>query len=598
MRYRQENDICIVSLILHRINRRINNTRKTQMKNALAIAIAAAALAGCTATTKAPEAVSGTALFDNFVYAGHDSIYGTLATDSTTWLNPLLPGWYSDPSVCSNGRGDYFLVTSTFCYYPGVPIFHSRDMVNWRQIGHVLNRPSQLDNFPGQHISGGIFAPAISYNPANKTYYMITTNVGAGNFFVKTTDPMSGQWSDPVYLPEVQGIDPSFFFDEDGKAYIVNNDDAPDGKPQYDGHRTIRVVEFDTATDKCTGERRIVVDKGWCPQDKPIWCEGPHIYKVNGQYYLMTAEGGTGDNHSEVIYRGPSPMGPFTPYEKNPILTQRNLAADRENPVTCAGHADLIRTDEGDWLAVFLACRPTRGGFENLGRETFMLPVEWTEDGWPVINPDMQPVALTGTRGKAIDESTRTFGNFTVADDFDSTALDQRWMTLRAPASELYSLSRVPGHLALQCSDITALQKDTPAFVARRIQHHDFDATTAMTFVPDTAGRAAGVLVFKDETHQYFLGRGLDEAGNDVIFVDKTSPEGVTTLAETAAPASDTVVLRVSGDGPTFAFAYSADGGNTFSTVAEGVDARHTSTAGAGGFTGTTAGPYATNKRK
>ncbi|MDE6498017.1 MAG: glycoside hydrolase family 43 protein [Muribaculaceae bacterium] len=568
------------------------------MKNALAIATLAAAMCACNASTKAPEAIPGTALFDTFAYDGHDSIYTTLETDNTTWTNPLLPGWYSDPSLCTNGKGDYFLVTSTFCYYPGVPIFHSRDMVNWRQIGHVLNRPSQLENFQGQHISGGIFAPDIAYNPANQTYYMITTNVGAGNFFVKTTDPFSGEWSDPIHLPEVQGIDPAFFFDEDGKAYIVNNDDAPDYKPEYPGHRTVRVVEFDTATDKCVGERRIVVNKGWRPQDKPIWCEGPHIYKINGEYYLMTAEGGTGDWHSEVIYRGPSPFGPFTPYEKNPILTQRNLPADRENPITCAGHADFLPTTEGDWMAVFLACRPNEQGFENLGRETFMLPVEWTEDGWPVINPDMQPVALTGSRGVKIDESTRTFGNFAVKDDFDSTALAQEWMTLRAPATELYSLETVPGHLALQCSDVTTREKATPAFVARRIQHHDFDATTTMTFVPDTADRAAGVLLFKNEDHQYFLGRGLDENGADVIFLDKVTPEGTETLAEVAAPAAQTVDLKVSGNGPAFAFAFSADGGKSFTTVADGVDARHTSTAAAGGFTGTTVGPYATNKRK
>lgn len=121
-----------------------------------------------------------------------------------------MPGWYSDPSVCTNGEGDYFLVTSTFTYFPGVPIFHSKDLVNWKQIGHVLNRASQLVNMEGQKVSGGIFAPAISYNPYNKTYYMVTTNVGAGNFFVKTQDPF-GEWSEPVMLPEVGGIDPSFF---------------------------------------------------------------------------------------------------------------------------------------------------------------------------------------------------------------------------------------------------------------------------------------------------------------------------------------------------------------------------------------------------
>ena len=564
------------------------------MKSPIAIALAALIAGGCTATQKSQEPQPGVALFDTFRYEGNDSIYAICPlADSASYHNPILPGWYSDPSVCTNGEGDYFLVTSTFCYYPGVPIFHSTDMVNWRQIGHVLNRESQLDNFPGQHISGGIFAPAISYNPANKTYYMITTNVGAGNFFVKTTDPFGGQWSDPVYLPEVQGIDPAFFFDEDGKAYIVNNDDAPDGKPEYSGHRTVRVVEFDTATDKCVGERRIVVNKGWRPQDKPIWCEGPHIYRINGEYYLMTAEGGTGDWHSEVIYRGKSPFGPFTPYEKNPILTQRNLDRNRPNPVTCAGHADLIQTTEGDWMAVFLACRPNGQGFENLGRETFLLPVEWTEDGWPVINPDMQPVAMNPRREGAVRGDDATFGNFAVTDYFDSTALDQRWMTLRSAADSLYSLSSTPGYLALKCTDETACGKGTPAFVARRLQHHNFNCSTEMTFLPDSTSQA-GLLIFKDEKHQYFFGRALDAEGHDILFVDKVSPDGVSTIATAEIPSgNNAVALKISSDGLTYDFTASTDGGNNEIKVAAGIDARHTSTAEAGGFTGTTVGTYA-----
>lgn len=245
----------------------------------------------------APE---GTALFDDFRYEGMDNFYeeNPLHGEDMAY-NPLLPGWYSDPSVCSNGKGDYFLVTSTFSYYPGVPLFHSRDLLNWKQVGNVLDRPSQLVNLDRQHVSGGIFAPAIEYNPHNGTYYMLTTNVGAGNFLVKTTDPF-GEWSDPIMLPQVQGIDPSIFFDDDGRAYIVNNDDAPGGKPEYDGHRTIRIVEYDVQADRTVGERRIIVDKGARPEDEPVWIEGPHLYKIDGWYYLMCAEGGTEEGHSEV----------------------------------------------------------------------------------------------------------------------------------------------------------------------------------------------------------------------------------------------------------------------------------------------------------
>ena len=263
-----------------------------------------------------PAVKDSTALFDYFTYKGDDDFYKeNPLPDDESFYNPILPGWYSDPSICTNGEGDYFLVTSTFTYFPGVPIFHSRDLVNWKQVGHVLSRPSQLVNMKGQHVSGGIFAPAISYNPHNKTYYMVTTNVGAGNFFVKTQDPF-GEWSDPIMLPEVGGIDPSFFFDEDGKAYIVNNDDAPDYKPEYSGHRTIRIQEFDVKSDKTIGPRKILVNKGVHPEEKPIWIEGPHMYKINGKYFLMDAEGGTSTWHSEVIFRSDSPMGTFTPWTK------------------------------------------------------------------------------------------------------------------------------------------------------------------------------------------------------------------------------------------------------------------------------------------
>ena len=166
------------------------------------------------------------AIFEYFDYEGNDDFYNeNPLTGNDSFYNPILPGWYSDPSICRI-ENDYFLVTSTFSYFPGIPIFHSNDLINWKQIGHVLDRSSQLVNMEGQGVSGGIFAPAIEYNPANETFYVITTNVGVGNFFVKTKDPF-GSWSDPVMLPEVGGIDPSFFFDEDKKAYIVKKDMAP-----------------------------------------------------------------------------------------------------------------------------------------------------------------------------------------------------------------------------------------------------------------------------------------------------------------------------------------------------------------------------------
>ena len=233
-------------------------------------------------------------------------------------------------------------------------------MVNWDFVGYALDRPSQLNLPDGVGLSAGVYAPDIKYNPYNDTFYLIVTAIGSraqggGNIVVKTKDPSKG-WSDPIKV-DVPGIDPSFYFTEDGKAYIVNNQD-PETPAEYDGHRAIGLREYDLTTDKIVGECTQIINKGVHPEDKPIWVEGPHLYKINGKYYLMAAEGGTGDNHSEVVFVSDKIRGPYKPCKTNPILTQRTLPKDRKNPITAAGHADLFQTQNGDWWAVFLAILP------------------------------------------------------------------------------------------------------------------------------------------------------------------------------------------------------------------------------------------------
>lgn len=556
-------------------------------KSTIAILGAAAVLAACTSL---PESGNQTAYFDNFVYEGDDDFYkANPLPDDRSFYNPILQGWASDPSVCTNGEGDYYLVTSTFVYFPGVPIYHSRDLVNWRQIGYVLDRESQLRNTEGQHVSGGIFAPAISYNPHNKTYYMVTTNVGAGNFFVKATDP-AGPWSEPIMLPEVGGIDPSFFFDEDGRAYIVNNDE-PSYPAEYPGHRSIRIREFDVATDRTVGDWKVLVDKGVNPAEKPIWIEGPHMYKINGRYFLMDAEGGTSTWHSEVIFASDSPWGPFVPYEHNPILTQRHLDPNRPAPVTCAGHADLIQAKEGDWWAVFLACRPIDGRFENLGRETFILPVSWTDDGFPVILEGDATVDLIVRREAATPAPDKLQGNYGYRTDFDEPQLGFEWMSLRKGLGSLCSLTEEPGYLALRCSDAKASERRTPAMCCYRMQHHKFTASTDVVFDASTPDEAAGMLLFKDENHHYFFaisGIGAERS----ISVLKFGNMGRSETLATAPLARGKVRLKVVSDGLTYGFAYSVDGGKE-STLCSGVEADYLSTAVAGGFTGSVIGLYA-----
>ncbi|MBN2634973.1 MAG: glycoside hydrolase family 43 protein [Prolixibacteraceae bacterium] len=531
--------------------------------------------------------------FDYFTYKGNDDFYknNPLPGDDY-YYNPILPGWYSDPSVCTNGK-DYFLVTSTFSYFPGVPIFHSTDMLNWKQIGNVLNRPEQLP-LDGQGISRGIFAPAISYNPHNETYYMITTNMQGGNFLVKTQDPF-GDWSDPIWLPDVHGIDPSLFFDENGKAYIVNNDE-PDGGSTYEGHRAIRGIEYDVETDKTVGESIMLVNGGVRLSEKPIWIEGPHLYKFNGSYYLMCAEGGTSVDHREVIFKSDAPFGNYVPWDKNPILTQKHLNPNRELPVTCAGHADIIQKDNGQWWSVFLACRPIDNKFENLGRETFMMPIRWSRDGFPYMTKNDEVVPRIIRMEGVKRDSSVPFGNFEKNDDFNTTELGMEWLTIRGDAAGLYNLNENPGFLTLKCAEVTTNELKVPAFVGRRLQHHKFESTTKMYFTPGSETESAGMVLMKNEEHQYLL--VVEKVnGQKAVRVKMLSDTAIEVIvSETINAEDEPVRLKITSNGTEFSFYYAVDD-KDWKLLADKVDASYLSTARAGGFTGTTIGMYASGKK-
>ena len=289
--------------------------------------------------------------------------------------NPILRGFYPDPSICRVGE-DYYLVNSSFAYFPGVPIFHSKDMAHWEQIGHVLDRESQVPLENVKH-SNGIYAPTIRYY--NETFYMITTNVSAGGNFIVTAKSPNGPWSEPYYLGEqAQGIDPSLFFDEDGSCYYVGTRPNPDGV-RYNGDWEIWLQQLNLNTMQLQGESKYLW-KG--ALNSVIWPEGPHLYKKDGYYYLMIAEGGTGPNHSVTIARSNRVDGPYENNPNNPILTHRHLG--KKYPVTYVGHGDLVDDGHGKWYMVMLASR-TFEGYTNIGRETFLAKVTW-EDGWPIVN--------------------------------------------------------------------------------------------------------------------------------------------------------------------------------------------------------------------
>lgn len=528
----------------------------------------------------------------------------TFAQDKQKFQNPILTGFYPDPAICRVGD-DYYLILSTFAYFPGVPIIHSKDLVNWNQIGNILDRPEQL-NLDGHRITRGIFAPTLSYHDG--VYYMVTTLIDTGGNFVVTATNPAGPWSNPVWLKDVQGIDPSLFFDEDGKAYIIYNSDAPDNKPQYDGHRTIRLQEFDYKNLKTTSAPVILVNGGVDFSKKPVWIEGPHLYKKDGYYYLMAAEGGTSVNHSEVILRSKKVNGEYVPNPNNPILTQRHLPANRKNPVSATGHADLVQTQNGKWWAVFLATRPydTEDHY-NIGRETFLAPVEW-KDGWPIINPGFEEVQYSYQRpnlplGPA--QKLPLNGNFTYREEFKDSKLPLYWLTLRTPRTEWYSLSKPAGSLTLDVRPETIAGNANPSYISRRQQHIQGNASTKMDFIPAAANEFAGVVTLQSETHYYALGKTISKGKVVVQLLKSGKSQGAdasetTVLAEALLDKKQgkkPLYLKVDFNGGKYAFYYAAKEGD-WTLLQDNVDGTFLSTRTAGGFVGVTLGLYATSNGK
>lgn len=538
-------------------------------------------------------AAAQTAQYKYFRYDGNDERFRKTIDDSRQSFNPIIAGFAPDPSICRKGD-TYYMVNSSFTFFPGVPIYTSKNLTEWTHSGYVLDRESQLP-LEGQRVSGGIYAPAISYNEKNKTFYMITTNVGRGNFYVKTQDPAEG-WSEPIYLRGVGGIDPSFFFDKDGRGYIVNND-APSGEPRYDGERSIWIHEFDVKGDSLIGEQKEILRGGTHVQKNPIWIEGPHLFRVGKWYYLMCAEGGTGAWHSEVVLRAKNPMGPWEEYtDGNPILTQRTgLDPKRPDIVTSAGHADIVQTPKGDWYAVFLACRPYEGDCYNTGRDTYMLPVTW-KDGWPTIleKGKAVPTVVDGPKEyagqKRMTENLLT-GNFSYTDRFEGDRLNLRWNFLRQE-KPFYKLGE--GGLTVTPMAGSIYRRDPLSAVFCRQQHTDFTAETELTFTPRSEKDLAGMALLQNEEYNFVFGKTI-VAGRPAITLRRA--EKTTVLVGSAVLTDDEAAqplrLRIEGRGRYYDFLYATADGR-WQTLARGVDAVNLSTNRSGGFIGACIGLYAT----
>jgi alpha-N-arabinofuranosidase len=545
-------------------------------------------------------------LFTQFTYRGDDRIYKENPLQPDEFYTPILQGCYPDPSITRKGN-DYYLVSSPFAMFPGVPIFHSNDLVNWKQIGHVLDRRSQL-KVDSSGISAGIYAPDIKYNANNETFYMITTQFsgGMGNIVVKTKDPLKG-WSDPNKL-KFDGIDPSLFFDDNGKAYVVHND-APDrGKERYNGHRIIKIWEYDLATDQVVaGTDKMIVDGGVDTSQRPIWIEAPHIYKKNGRYYLMCAEGGTGGWHSEVIFVSDKATGPYVPAPGNPILTQRHFPKERKEKMDWAGHADLVEGPDGKYYGVFLGIRPNEKDRVNTGRETFILPVDWTgqfpvfENGLVPLKPKLKmPKNVTNQTGQ---NGFFPNGNFTFTDNFSGEKLDYRWIGVRVPREEFISLSK--NGLTINAFPTNIKSRVGTSTLFHRQQHTVFETSVTLAYTPKAGNELAGIVCYQSEAFNYVF--GITKKENEYYLVlaktarerqtnprRQPAPPTTTLIASTKIDISKPVQLQVSSSPQDeYSFNYSIDG-STFQNLGGPVPGDILSTNVAGGFTGALIGLYAT----
>ncbi len=532
------------------------------------------------------------AQFNYFSYQGNDDYYAANPLSSPgEYFNPVIGGWASDPSICRVGD-DYWLVTSTFGYFPGVPLYHSTDLVSWQHVGNVLSRPSQLPWLEGLSLDkGGVYAPDLKYNPADSTYYMITTCVMSGkdggsvNFYVTAPHPL-GPWSEPKVIEGMEGIDPSFFFDDNGKTYIIYKSDEHN-PVKWSNYRALSIGEFDTATGRFLSAPRHFKEEGVGSEERLERNEGPHIFKKDGKYYMIAAEGGTNWVHSEVCYRSDSVFGPYRRWSRNPMLTQRLLKPNRTHPVTSTGHVDMVQRPSGDWAAVFLGCRPWNDGEDQLGRETYLMPVKWSADGFPYITQCLDTVASKNTLpGLNTQQQSGQAGNFTWRDDFSTTSLRPEWVGLWGDPA-IYATTG--DGLKLTFAPVDARARVTPAFIGRRIQHHTFTAGTEVEMQPLVDGQSAGLLIVKNETRQYYL---AVEKGRVALY--RLGKSGRNELLASAPLATGSPVgLQVESRGALYDFSY-RDGSGDWKQLAADVPAEHVATQ-RGGFTGTVIGPFATS---
>jgi len=512
----------------------------------------------------------------------------TIFSQELTYHNPVIPGFNPDPSVCRVGD-DYYLVTSTFEYFPGVPIYHSKDLVNWKMIGHVLHRPEQLD-LDKVASTAGIYAPTLRYH--NGIFYMITTlvtdregNKPKGNFIVTATKP-EGPWSMPHWIEGAPGIDPSLFFDDDGKAYYCGNYTPKEEELMHKSHRNIWIQEIDLNTFKLKGNRGILDSKPYFVErtiGSPYAFESPHLYKKEGVYYLMLAHGGTGMSHAVSIWKSNSPLGPWEENPKNPILTHRG---DLISGINATGHADVFQTKEGDWWSVFLAVRSKDENKNVMGRETFLAPVDWSGT-WPIYNPEGK-IGSTAMIHKAPKMFKGEQRNFDFVDNFDDKKLNLDWTMIRTPRDVWWAVKSGKLELKLRPDQIENFQQ--PSFLGIRVPEMKIDAITTLNFTSKKENECAGIAFERGHDEEWTL---VKELRNGKMVVSAYY-DGKTLLGQQELKTNKAIELKIHLDHYEMSF-YVKEPKSSWTLIAK-TDASKLGFPPAGRFTGSLVGPYASSR--
>ena len=501
-----------------------------------------------------------------------------------TFLNPIINGGYPDPSIV-RVDDDFYIVNSSFEYFPALPIHHSKDLINWELIGYGIDRPSQGTgkvNLYDVQQQGGIHAPSIRYHEG--LFYIITTNVYSPadkskptemvNFILTAKNP-AGPWSDPYVIEGAPGIDPDIFFDDNGKVWFVGTHDT--GNPNKNGIGEIWIQELDLNNWKLKGQRHSI----WRGACGGCCVEGPHIYKQYGRYYLMVAEGGTSYNHAVMIASSKNIEGPYDSNPKNPILTSRHLS--NNNWVHSTGHADLVQLKDNRWYMVSLGIRNEMDSTSNMGRETHLMPVVWEEAWdnwvevekgrwepviikWPVVAPNTGKVERN-TSIPFLDKKQNI--NYSFYDDFTSSKLDLQLNFRRVPRENTYELNSKNKTLKLNLSPESFELRSQYNLMGFRQKETEFEYSSSMNFKPKKNFSEAGLSIFSQDDN--YINFTVKKHNNKILLNLSVKPrdQKLDIIKSIPLKYNENIILKIVSKDNKYIYYYSLDDGNSFDMFTE-----------------------------